>query len=154
MSAAKKLIKTLKGEIKKSKKEVDSTYFELVGIFPLQSITSKKHHEMALQVIEKVIIYINAEGSKNKGIELYLKTLSDLVSDYESTEYQSSNVTGTEMLTYLMKLKGVKQSDLSSELGGQSVVSKVLKGERELNLRQIKALAGYFKVSASVFISS
>jgi HTH-type transcriptional regulator/antitoxin HigA len=44
-------------------------------------------------------------------------------------------------------------SNISRELGGQPVVSKILKGERELNLRQIKALAKRFNVSPEVFIS-
>jgi HTH-type transcriptional regulator/antitoxin HigA len=53
---------------------------------------------------------------------------------------------------YLMELQGLNQTDLSKELGGQPVVSKILKGERELNLRQVKALAKRFKVSPEVFI--
>lgn len=56
------------------------------------------------------------------------------------------------MLAYMMALQGLKQTDLSKELGGQPVVSKILKGERELNLRQVKALAKRFKVSPEIFI--
>lgn len=56
------------------------------------------------------------------------------------------------MLAYLMELQGLNQTDFSKELGGQPVVSKILKGERELNLRQVKALAKRFKVSPEVFI--
>ena len=51
-----------------------------------------------------------------------------------------------------MDLQGLTQSDLAKEVGGQPIVSKILKGERELNLRQIKALAKRFKVSPKVFI--
>lgn len=151
MSTAKKLIETLKSDIKASQK-VSPTYLELVEVFPLQSISSKKQHEMALRVIEKLISHTNIEKSKDKGIELYLKTLSELVNDYESTQYASTEVKGSEMLSYLMELKGLKQTDLSEELGGQSVVSKILKGERDLNLRQIKLLAKRFSVSPEVFI--
>lgn len=151
MSTAKKLIETLKSDIK-SPQKVSPTYMELVEVFPLQSISSKKQHEMALKVIEKLITHVNVEKPKDKGIELYLKTLSKLVHDYESTQYESVEVKGSEMLAYLMDLKGLKQTDLSEELGGQSVVSKILKGERDLNLRQIKLLAKRFKVSPEVFI--
>lgn len=151
MSTAKKLIETLKSDIKSSQK-VSPTYMELVEVFPLQSISSKKQHEMALKVIEKLIAHVNVEKPKDKGIELYLQTLSELVHDYESTQYEGGEVKGSEMLAYLMELKGLKQTDLSEELGGQSVVSKILKGERDLNLRQIKLLAKRFKVSHEVFI--
>lgn len=151
MSTAKKLIETLKSDIK-SPQKVSPTYMELVGIFPLQSISSKKQHEMALKVIEKLITHVKVEKPKDKGIELYLKTLSKLVHDYESAQYESVEVKGSEMLAYLMELKDLKQTDLSEELGGQSVVSKILKGERDLNLRQIKLLAKRFQVSPEVFI--
>lgn len=151
MSTAKKLIEILKEDINFSQK-VSPTYLELVEVFPLQSISSKKQHMMALKVIEKLITYVNIERPKDKGIELYLKTLSKFVSDYERIQFEGNEVKGSEMLAYLMELKGLKQSDLSEELGGQSVVSKILRGERDLNLRQIKSLALRFKVSPEVFI--
>jgi HTH-type transcriptional regulator/antitoxin HigA len=46
----------------------------------------------------------------------------------------------------------LKQTDLVEELGGQSVVSAILNGKRELNTRQVKALAVRFNVSAAVFL--
>ncbi len=78
--------------------------------------------------------------------------MADLIGDYEKIQFKTAIVSGAEMLAYLMDLQGLTQADLSKELGGQSVVSKILKGERELNLRQIKALAKRFKVSPEVFI--
>jgi HTH-type transcriptional regulator/antitoxin HigA len=51
-----------------------------------------------------------------------------------------------------MERHGLKQTDLSAEIGGQSVVSEILAGKREINARQAKALAVRFGVSAAVFI--
>jgi HTH-type transcriptional regulator/antitoxin HigA len=45
----------------------------------------------------------------------------------------------------------LKQKDLS-ELGSQGVVSEILNGKRELNIRQVKALSDRFQVPGSVFI--
>ncbi len=42
-------------------------------------------------------------------------------------------------------------SDLS-EVGSQGVVSEILNGKRELNVRQIRILAEKFKVSSAVFV--
>jgi HTH-type transcriptional regulator/antitoxin HigA len=39
-----------------------------------------------------------------------------------------------------------------SEIGFHGVVSEVLSGKRELNVRQIRALAERFKVSTAVFV--
>ena len=50
-----------------------------------------------------------------------------------------------------MEEKNLTQKDLSI-LGSQGVVSEILNGKRELNVRQIKALAEMFKVSPAVFI--
>ncbi len=152
MTAAKKIIESLKIELKSSLHKVDPNYLTLVEIFPLQPITSKSQHHVALKVIEKLITMMNEEKNSDSGIETYLKTLSELVSEYETNEYKSSNISGTEMLAYLMELQGLKQTDLAKELGGQPIVSKILRGERELNIRQIKALAKRFNVSAELFI--
>jgi HTH-type transcriptional regulator / antitoxin HigA len=152
MSTAKKLIDTLKEEMKGSYQRANPTYMKLVELFPLQPITSKNQHAVALNVLGKLISYINGEKLSDEGAEVYLKILSDLVGKYERDHYKTSAVRGTEMLAYLMELQGLKQSDLAKELGGQPIVSKILKGERELNLRQVKALAKRFKVSPGVFI--
>lgn len=152
MSTAKKLIETLKEDLKGSHQKVSPTYLALVEIFPLQSITSKRQHELALKIIEKLIDHTNNEKHLDDGVELYLKTLVEMVGDFEKEHFETSKASGAEMLAYLMELQDLNQSDLSEELGGQPVVSQILKGKRELNLRQIKALAKRFKVSPEVFI--
>lgn len=152
MSLAKKLIQSLKEETKSSRNKVNSSYLELVELYPLQPITSEKNHKIALSVVEKLIDFVANDKKPDEGINIYLKTLVDLIGDYESEKYKFSAVYGKDMLQYLMELKGLTQSDLAKELGGQPIVSKILKGERELNIRQIKALAKRFKVSPEAFI--
>jgi len=152
MSTAKKLINILKEDIKGPAPKASPTYFKLVEFFPLQPIASKSQHEMALKVLDKIISYLNEQKIQDKGAESYLKILGELVGDYEKNHFPSPAVNGTEMLEYLMEIRGLIQSDLSEELGGQPVVSKILRGERELNLRQIKALSKRFNVPAKVFL--
>jgi len=152
MSTAKKLIDSLKENIKTPKGKINQTYIKLVEIYPLQQITTKKQHELALKVVTKLISHSSEANDIDDGVEMYLKTLSGLVKEYEKMAFKSSAINGTEMLAYLIDLQNLNQSDLSKELGGQPVVSKILKGERELNLRQVKALAKRFKVSPEVFI--
>src|SRR5882762_10051307 len=140
MSTAKKLIETIREDVRGSHQKVSSTYIALVELFPLQSINSKGQHELALKIIKKLITHTNNEKHPDDGAELYLKTLVELVGDYEKAHHEAPKTTGAEMLAYLMELQDLNQSDLSNELGGQPVVSQILKGKRELNLRQIKAL--------------
>lgn len=150
MTAAKKIIDSLKIDLRNHPYKADRSYLKLIEIFPLQPITSKAQHNMALKIVEKLIILLNKE--KEPGVEIYLQTLSELVSDYEQSEYKSLKISGHDMLAYLMELQGLTQSDLAKELGGQSIVSKILSGERDLNLRQIKALSKRFKVGPELFI--
>lgn len=83
MTAAKKIIDSLKLDLKAYTNKVDATYLKLVEIFPLQPITSKVQHNLALKVVEKLITLLNKEVKSESGIEIYLQTLSELVSDYE-----------------------------------------------------------------------
>jgi HTH-type transcriptional regulator/antitoxin HigA len=50
-----------------------------------------------------------------------------------------------------MEQHGLRQGDLT-EVGSQGVVSEILTGKRELNLRQVRALAARFSVSPATFI--
>ena len=152
MSTAKNLIKSIKEETKSTRSKISDTYLELVELFPLGTIESEKDHKIALSVVEKIMNFLVSEKNPDEGIKIYLKTLSDLISDYEVLKFKSGAVSGKDMLSYLMNLQGLNQSDLAKEVGGQPIVSKILKGERELNLRQIKALAKRFKISPEVFI--
>lgn len=151
MGHAKKIIEDLRKDSKLKPQKVSDSYIELVEFFPLRPITAKKQHEAALQIAEHLINALN-EKKADEGVEVYLQTLTDLISDYETKMYAAPEVSGREMLAYLMELKGLNQTDVAKELGGQPNVSKVLKGERELNLRQIRELAEKFKVEPSLFI--
>lgn len=56
--------------------------------------------------------------------------------------------TGIEALKFLMEQHGLKQGDLE-EIGSQGVVSEILTGKRELNVRQVRALSKRFGVSTA-----
>jgi len=80
-----------------------------------------------------------------------LDTLGTLVHAYEEEHYPIPEARGTDVLRFLMEEHGLTQSNLP-EVGSQGVVSEILNGKRELNVRQIRALAGRFNVSAAVFV--
>lgn len=77
--------------------------------------------------------------------------LGDLIGDYEDAHVVTEDVSGVNVLQFFMEQHQLKQSDLS-EIGSQGVVSEILSGKRELNLRQIQALAERFGVSPAVFV--
>ncbi|EPG66121.1 DNA-binding helix-turn-helix protein [Leptospira wolffii serovar Khorat str. Khorat-H2] len=80
-----------------------------------------------------------------------METVGNLVEEYEKENFTSIDSDPVEVLKYLMEENGLTQKDMA-ELGSQGVVSEILNGKRELNIRQIKALGKKFKVSPAVFI--
>jgi HTH-type transcriptional regulator/antitoxin HigA len=77
--------------------------------------------------------------------------VGDLVQDYESRHHTMPPVSGIQALKFLMDQHGLRQADLP-EIGSQGVVSELLAGKRELNVRQVKALAQRFGVTPSTFV--
>jgi HTH-type transcriptional regulator/antitoxin HigA len=74
-----------------------------------------------------------------------------LIEDYEDEHIPEPEGDPISVLKYFMEEYELKQKDLP-ELGSQGIVSEILNGKRELNLRQVKALSERFKVPVSVFI--
>lgn len=80
-----------------------------------------------------------------------LDTLGSLIYTYEEESVIIPESSGIDALRYLMEEHGLSQSDLP-EVGSQGVVSEILGGRRELNVRQIRGLADRFGVSPAVFL--
>ena len=81
----------------------------------------------------------------------FLDTLGTILHAYEEKHIPLPPTSGVDVLQYLMEEHGLRQSDLP-EVGSQGVVSEILRGKRELNIRQIRELAHRFRVSPAVFI--
>ena len=77
--------------------------------------------------------------------------LSDWIEAYDQLHRPMPLASGVDVLRYLMNEHGLTQSDLPG-VGAQSVVSEILSGKRQLNLRQIRWMAERFGVSVETFI--
>ncbi|MBL8051439.1 MAG: helix-turn-helix domain-containing protein [Anaerolineales bacterium] len=119
------------------------------NISPLLTIRNEKEYNIAVKRLNELLDLI---GSNEKH-PLYslLDTLGTLIYVYEEEHYPIPEVSGTDVLRFLMEEHNLTQSDLP-EVGSQGVVSEILNGKRELNVRQIRALAEKFNVSAAVFV--
>ena len=82
-----------------------------------------------------------------------LDTVGALIAHYEAAHYPLPVVPPQDVLAYLMEDHNLTQSQLP-EVGSQGVVSEILRGKRQLNTRQIQAVAHRFGVSPSVFFHS
>lgn len=87
----------------------------------------------------------------DEAITTLLELVAKNIAEYESCHYPTPVTTPIEMLEFLMEQHGLEQKDLP-EIGSQSLVSKILSGERKLTVEHIKKLSKRFHVSPAVFI--
>jgi HTH-type transcriptional regulator / antitoxin HigA len=119
------------------------------AVSPLLSIRNEHEYDLAVARLNGLL----DEVGTNEQHPLYtlLDTLGTLIHAYEEEHHPIPESSGVDVLHFLMEEHGLTQSDLP-EIGSQGVVSEILRGKRELNVRQIRALATRFQVSPAVFI--
>ncbi len=119
------------------------------NICPLLTIQNEREYGQAVRRLNSLLDEVgNDERHPLYGL---LDTLGTLIRLYEEEHYPMPSTSGAGMVHYFMEEHGIKQSDLP-EIGSPNVVAEVLCGKRELNVRQIRALACRFRVSPAVFI--
>jgi HTH-type transcriptional regulator/antitoxin HigA len=119
-----------------------------VVIQPFLSIRNEEEYDAAIERLHELLDEVGTDET-HPLYELF-DTLGTMIRVYEEQHFPFPDVTGTDALRYLMEEHHLKQADLP-ELGSQGVVSEILNGKRELNVRQIQALAERFQVSPAVF---
>ncbi len=119
----------------------------------IQPIFSVPHNEKEYNKLVRLLDNIIDEvgNNENHPLSSLMETIGNLIETYESQYCNEIEGDPIDALNTLMKEHGLKQSDLS-EVGSQGVVSEILSGQRQLNLRQIKMLSRRFNVSSAVFI--
>ena len=119
------------------------------AIAPLLTIRNGREYNAAINRLNALLDEIGT-NEKHPLFSL-LDTLGALIHAYEIKHYPIPISSGAEVLRFLMEEHDLAQSDLP-EVGSQGVVSEILNGKRELNVRQIRALAERFEVSPSAFV--
>jgi HTH-type transcriptional regulator/antitoxin HigA len=76
--------------------------------------------------------------------------IGDMIEAYDEEHRPLPKASGVEVLRYLMQEHGLNQGDLP-QVGSQSIISEILGGKRQLNVRHIRALSERFCVPADVF---
>ncbi len=116
---------------------------------PIFLIRNEREYNAAVERLNDLLDEVGTD--ENHPLYGLLDTLGTLIEAYETEFEPLPPVSGADMLQYLMEEHDLRQADLP-EIGSQGVVSEILNGKRELNVRQIRALAERFEVSPAVFI--
>lgn len=126
-------------------------YLGLVKQFPLVSIQSDRQLAAAAAVIDELLKL----GRLRPGQQAYLAALSDLVMVYESEHHPMPDVSGAEMLEFLMDARQARQADICRGTGiAKSTIAQILAGKRRISQSHLPKLAEFFGVSPAAFLPS
>ena len=112
-------------------------------------ITSERQHEEYLSVLDKLASKENPTRDEEK----YAAVLITLIEAYEEEHRSIPDASPVEVLRTLMDANNLRQKDLVSVFGSESIVSEVLHRKRDLNRAHIEKLSKRFHVSPAVFFS-
>ena len=115
----------------------------------ISPIRDEGHYARMTKILESLLD--EAGSDETHPIMGLIDIVADLIDDYESQFHPLPQPNGVDALKFLMEQHKLKQADLC-EIGSQGVVSEILTGKRELNLRQVRALGERFGVSAATFL--
>jgi len=110
-------------------------------------ITSERQHQEYLSVLDRLA----ARENPSREEELYAEVLLTLIEAYEEQHHSISDASPLQVLRALMDAHDLRQKDLASIFGSESVVSEVLHNKRALNKSHIEKLSKRFRVSPAVF---
>jgi len=110
-------------------------------------ITSERQHEDYLSVLDKLA----GKDHPTPEEEKYAQVLLTLIEAYEEEHHSIPDASPVEVLRVLMDAHDLRQKDLAPIFGSESIVSEVLRKNRELNKSQIEKLSKRFNVSPAVF---
>ena len=130
-------------------REIAAHYRALDAKVPLRPIRNRKDYGRAVDAMNALLDAGAAD--EDHPLAGLVATLGELIGEYDARQFPVPDATGREVLRFLMDQHGLTQSDLP-EVGSQGVVSEILSGKRELNVRQVRALAERFGIGADAFL--
>lgn len=134
-----------------------AVYNQLIQEFPLNIIKDKETHAGAKELYLNLLRYKSSNPDKKEKIDqitAYMGCLKLLIMDYENDHFKFKPVSAVEILKDLMARHNLTQKDFKNEIGEQPHVSRILSGDRDLTLPQIRALAKRFNLNPSAFLQT
>jgi len=110
-------------------------------------ITSERQHREYLSVLDKLASKDNPTDEEEK----YAEVLMALIEAYEEEHHSVPDASPVDVLRTLMDANDLRQKDLASIFGSESIVSEVLHRKRGLNKAHIEKLSKRFNISPAVF---
>jgi len=129
--------------------DVNADYRRIRQRIPLGRLHTKTEYDRAVAVLDAILDEIGQQ--ETHPLADLAETLALSIEAYENTHVAMPDASGPDILRSLMEEHKLAQTDMP-EIGSQGVVSEILSGKRDLNVRQITRLAARFGVSPALFI--
>ena len=128
-------------------------YLALVQRFPLRKVRNDAQHAEALKASGRLI---GLTRRLTPGARQYLDVLVVLIREYEQANHDAKppKAKGIDVLKHMMAAHGMTQRQLAEFLGvGESAVSMILSGHRDLTKSHIGSLSKHFRVGITAFFN-
>jgi HTH-type transcriptional regulator / antitoxin HigA len=146
-------IATLEKKLKPLGAPIDNELLRWLYLrLPPQPIKSKKMHHGYSEAIRILMRESGDLDPDNRAaVGQYLSAVIPFIEQYEKREFPIGSTTPEGVLGFLMEQHNLSQYDLAKELGGQPVVSQILRGKRRLTREHIERLSKRFGVTPATF---
>ena len=129
--------------------DANADYRRIRQRIPLGPLHTKTEYDRAVAVLDDILDEIGQQ--ETHPLADLAETLALSIEAYEDIHSAMPEASAPAILCSLMEDHDLAQSDLP-EIGSQGVVSEILAGKRDLNVRQISQLAERFGVSPAAFM--
>ena len=130
-------------------KALQKTWAAFDRVAHLRPIRSQEEYDRTVSLMNYLLDMVGDQ--EDHALSGLLDLVGGLVTDYDTSHYTIEASEPSEVLRYLIELRGLKQSDLA-EIVPQSNLSAILAGKRKISATLAGKLAKFFNISPAVFV--
>lgn len=130
-------------------KALQKTWAAFDRIAHLRPIRTEEEYERTVSLMNYLLDMVGDQ--EDHALSGLLDLVSELVADYDTNHFAIEASEPSEVLRYLIELRGLKQADLA-EIVPQSNLSAILSGKRKISATLAGKLAKFFNISPAVFV--
>jgi HTH-type transcriptional regulator / antitoxin HigA len=133
--------------------QLTSTWKANADVINLRRPRNAAEYPELIALIER-LLELSAPDPTQSPYSMLLDTAMTYASDWEDSNIQMPQSDPVNVLRTLMESHNLRQTDLvQAGVIDQPSLSRVLRGERSISKSMAVQLAGYFKVSAGIFLT-
>ena len=124
--------------------QIQRSWTQVSDLFRIQD---EQDYDLAVERLNTLLDEVGTD--ERHPLYSLLDTLGTVLHAWEEQHHVMPECGGADLLRFFMEEHNLSRLP---EVGSQGVVSEILSGKRELNVRQIRTLSKRFGVSPSVFV--